>query len=92
MKILLNENIINAAEWLKCKKELETKLNDLKNTCEHWIGYETDCYHKDGEVHYEKALICDCCGSVLNVYEDDESRKMNKIYQKQKRIFDNKYN
>ena len=93
MKRLINENIERAAEWLKVKKELDTKIHDHFKSCEHWIVKDSDSYKtSDNILIHQKCLICDYCGDVVRIFKDNSFKDVNDdFYQKQKKIFEYKY-
>ena len=93
MKRLFNENIINAAEWLKIKNELDLKIQDHFKSCEHWIVKDSDSYKtSDNITIHKKCLICDYCGKLIKIYKDIDNDSNKDFFIKQKKIFDMKYN
>lgn len=92
MKRLINENIERAAEWLKTKKELQTKLKDLEESCEHWVAYDSNSYKTEDKITIlEDCLICDFCNKVLYSSSKRSDELYKQFVEKQKKIFDYKY-
>lgn len=91
MKRLYNENIERAAEWLKVKKELENKLKELNDICEHWVVYDCEKYINDyGRIVIKNCLRCDFCNKIIE-NENNKDEIYKDFYEKQKKIFDHKY-
>lgn len=92
MKRLINENIERAADWLKLKKELQAKLKDLENNCEHWVAFDANSYKSDDNITIqEDCLICDFCNKVLVIFSKDKEKLYQDFVEKQKKIFEYKY-
>lgn len=92
MKRLINENIERAAEWLKNKKDLQAKLKELEDSCEHWVAFDSNSYKIENNVTVEEeCLICDFCNKVLFVNSKNDDELYKRFIEKQKKIFEYKY-